>query len=78
MMVSWARKRSARPKVEELKNYCDVICSELDAFVEAKMGKRHRSVVVYDDLSAMIQIYVPDPGTKPPHSILKARIRHKH
>lgn len=61
------------PGIPELTAYCDVIRSELDAFVSAKLGQKHRAVVVYDDLSAMIQVSVPDTGPdKPASLVLKA------
>ena len=60
-----------KPDTEELEAYCDAICSELDAFVEAKPRTGHRAVVVYDDLSAMVQVYTPGPDN-PATAILRA------
>ncbi|MGO8901292.1 MAG: class I SAM-dependent DNA methyltransferase [Isosphaeraceae bacterium] len=61
------------PEIEELSAYCDVICSEMDAFVEAEPGQGHQTVVVYDDLSAMVQVDRPEHGTgNSAHVILRA------
>jgi len=61
------------PKAPELTTYCDIIRSELDAFVSARPGQKHRAVVVYDNLSAMVQVDMMDTtGDEPASLVLKA------
>jgi methylase of polypeptide subunit release factors len=52
------------PKVSELEEYANALCSELDAFLDVE-AKRHEVRVVYDDHSGMVQTHVVQPARSP-------------
>ncbi len=51
------------PKREELRRYARRLARELDAFVGRSLGKNHTVAVIYDELSAMIELNLVEGTT---------------
>jgi hypothetical protein len=47
-----------RPEVKELRAYAEMLCAELDTFLDETLGLSHRVLVVFDQGSGMVQIEV--------------------
>ena len=54
-----------RPTSAQLKAYAKRLKSELDAFVEGLLPKRHEVGIVFDDLSGMVSIDLAKPSAGP-------------